>query len=92
MDLIDRTAAIEELYEWELCYDWNDYCRENSENPWIVSPGDIVDKLPSAQPEITRCKYCAKHSESGLCGRWSMYGTVTTKDDDFCSYAERRKE
>lgn len=43
------------------------------------------------QDDIIRCKDCYKHRKSGLCEGWSRYGTITTKDDDFCSKAERIK-
>lgn len=46
--------------------------------------------LPSAQPEVIRCKYCKWHNEeTNQCNRQicaSMY------DEDFCSRAERRTD
>lgn len=40
---------------------------------------------------LTRCRDCKHHSESGLCKAWSMFGTVTTDDADFCSRAEPKE-
>lgn len=45
-----------------------------------------VKQLPSAQPEIIRCKDCKfadKYNHCSIVGFWS-------KPDDFCSYAERK--
>lgn len=46
-------------------------------------------QLPSAQPEIIRCKDCKHTDEDGVC-QHSM-GLVIQDDDDYCSYAERRE-
>lgn len=40
--------------------------------------------------EIIYCKYCKRHSESGMCKVWSMFGTVMTEDTDFCSRAKKK--
>lgn len=48
-----------------------------------------IEQLPSAQPEIVRCKDC-KHYDDGLCRRWK-YSHVTS-EDSFCSGAERRED
>lgn len=73
-DLIDRQAAIDEAKHYiEIGYD-----------------SDIIhtlENLPSAEPEIIRCKDC-KHYDDGLCRRWK-YSHVTS-EDSFCSGAERR--
>ncbi len=52
---------------------------------------DAVCNIPSAQPEIVRCKECvhydlAKNGYNGQCNR--QYATFYA--DDFCSYGERR--
>jgi len=51
-DLISRQAAIDALFDWEMTYDWDDHCREEDPKPaYIVSPSDVIERLPSAQPE-----------------------------------------
>ena len=55
----------------------------------LMDLADDVRNLPSAEPEIIRCKDCKHRSKSGLCNMWSVFGTVTTDDDMFCSYGER---
>lgn len=48
-DLISRAEAIEALFDWELCYTWDEHCKEEMDSPYIVSPSSVIDKLPSAQ-------------------------------------------
>lgn len=50
---------------------------------------DTLVTLPSAQPEIIRCRDC-KHHDGIRCFRWNS--TIITGFDDFCSNAERRSE
>ena len=51
-DLISRQAAIEAVFDWEMTYDWDEHCREEDPKPaYIVSPSDVIEQLPSAQPE-----------------------------------------
>ena len=50
-DLISRQEAIEALFDWEMIYNWDDHCREEDAKPVsIVSPSDVIEQLPSAQP------------------------------------------
>lgn len=83
-DLISRQDAIDALYHAVRDYDTEALC--------VVNFNDAVRKIravPSAQPEIIRCKDCKHRSKSGLCNMWSVFGTVTTDDDMYCSYGER---
>ena len=51
-DLISRQEAIEALFDWEMTYNWDDHCREEDPKPaYIVSPSDVIEQLPPAQPE-----------------------------------------
>lgn len=80
-DLINRQDAIRALWEdIEDCFVLHDA---------IKSIQGVPSAVPSAQPEIIRCKDCKHRSKSGLCNMWSVFGTVTTDDDMFCSYGER---
>lgn len=104
-DCISRQAAIEALFDWEMTYDWDDHCREEHPKPgYIVSPSDVIEKLPSAQPEIVRCKDC-KHRYTDECpmryiewverdeyGEYELRDIVHdyTEDEKFCSEGERR--
>lgn len=75
-DLISRQAAIEinQSYHGQM---------PNEVNHRIWKE---INELPSAQPEIVRCKDCIFH---GLC-RTSPKWAVAPKDDWYCADAERR--
>ena len=59
---------------------------------------EVVKRLPSAQPEIIRCKDCIyfdrytdgieKYQWDGFCADWAR----NTYEDWFCSRAERKGE
>ena len=52
--------------------------------------GRDVDRLPSAQPDIIRCKDCRYYDHEGLqCLDIYGYGR-RWEENDWCSYAERR--
>lgn len=56
-----------------------------------------VEQLPSAQPEIIRCKDCRYASPNGVYGckleRFSIHDNdERLYSDDFCSCAERRTD
>lgn len=84
MDLISRQAAIDAL-NLQLS-DWNcDY------NVPVCDCIEIIERLPSVQPEVIRCKDCkfANSLKIGIVCR-NMSHSVT--ENDFCSMAERREE
>ncbi len=78
-DCISRQAAIDAHYE---------YCNKHPDAGFPVWSLKILEDLPSAQPEIIRCKDCIFH---GLC-RTSTRWAVAPKDDWFCADAERRTD
>lgn len=45
---------------------------------------------PKVVGELIRCRDCKHRSKSGLCNMWSVFGTVTTDDEMYCSYGERK--
>jgi len=58
-ELISRQAAIDALCDWEMTYDWDDHCREEDPKPeYIVSPSDVIKRLPPAEPKKGRWLYC----------------------------------
>lgn len=83
-DLIDRQAAIDAARQ---------YCIDN-----LIEDADYhsdgieyeLNNLPSAEPEIIRCKDCRYYrrmiDQDDLC----KYRQMQVFDDDFCSRAERR--
>ena len=78
-DLISRQAAIDELEYAAWGKEWDKALAKA-----------MLESLPSAQPEIIRCKDC-RHR-----GRLECPFGITVfdapKDDEFCSHAERRTE
>ena len=95
-DLISRQAAIDALHQWEQEYTWDEYDAKYS--PSVVSPSDVIAELPSAQPEIVRCRECKRwntvldrnKAEYGLCQNRSQL--AATKADFYCADGERRSE
>lgn len=73
LDEMDIVGDEREQYEWGLGL--------------IESYIDDVEQLPSAQPEIIRCKEC-KFYDGRPCGIVDWYNTA----DDFCSRAERKEK
>ena len=88
-DLISRQAAIDAAVE--AADEWDGgYSRSREE---IITLK--LRMLPSAQPEIIRCKDC-KYGEQDEIGRWYCRGLGCQMGDDdgngFCSDAEKREE
>ena len=77
MDLIDRQAAIDAVTPFDDEYRIR----------------DAIENLPSAQPEIIRCREC-KYNDmpptAGNAGCTLLYGM--TNQNGFCSLAERRED
>jgi len=81
-DCIERQAAIEVLEERLHANGYSNVALVSELNRSI----GYLMRLPSAQPEIVRCKDCIFH---GLC-RTSPKWAVAPKDDWYCADAERR--
>lgn len=106
-DPIDRQAAIDALDEirhalWEIDIPSPTVPEYVEHHKQVQSVWKLLDKkqkelyvLPSAQPEIIRCKDC-KHSEHWYrdkrrCFLWHDSG-IDVFEDGFCNYAERRTD
>ena len=85
-DTISRQDAIDEIREW----------KSRMTTDGMI---DRIKALPSAQPEIIRCKDCKWHKkeigwnriEYMVCDK-SVINKPIRNDDDFCSRAERRTD
>ena len=80
-DLIDRQAAIDALSQYPF--------------EKVVNCVSIIEELPSAQPEIIRCKDCRYYQDNNdgyphINCKWDA--NETPDADDFCSGAERREQ
>lgn len=82
-DYISRQDAIDALAELQ------GKASTKAELKGISKVWKRIKKLPSAQPEIIRCKDCRKNPKWEWVG-CPMTGKDTRKPDDFCSYAERK--
>ena len=76
--LIDAGALIAEMHNVIL---------EDGEDRRIFY--EVIERQPTiAQPEIIRCRDC-KLRDTEYCNM--AHGFMGMKDDDYCSYAERRE-
>ena len=91
-DLISRQAVDDAIYDYSRACDV-DYAQ-------IM---EYIDKLPSAEPEITRCKDCGHfHYDTPyviqgvpvlgheVCDFWG--DGCKTSENGYCSFAERRTD
>lgn len=97
-DLISRQAAIEAVEE----VDWYSQNRNkdmvsganSAEHQAWYKAEDIytaLERVPYAEPEIIRCKDCRWFGRIG-CAIRIVDDSDKPKDDDFCSFAERRTD
>ena len=84
-DLISRQAAIDAIKKA--------MCEDGFRSSTAIAY-EIIRHLPSAQPEIIRCKDCKFYTEmrtdlkTGICSLACRH----LGDDGFCSEAERRTD
>ena len=94
-DLISRADAIDEAEEWiEAVYCGHDEQRERDAIKHVING---IKKLPSAQPDIVRCKDCkfahiTYGGEVKYCDIWFPEESHYMDTDNFCSFAERQEE
>lgn len=85
-DLISRQDAVTQLSHNKI---GDDDCD-------VIIQRDIetIKQLPSAEPQIIRCKDCKHRDKFGCCKHWEGWAQgdmpIATDDNDFCSYAEQR--
>lgn len=83
MDLIGRQAAIDAVMETEPYI--------GTENIVYQRTDDVIaniNKLPSVQPEVIRCKDCKRYDAHKHRCKWWNHGVSNI---DWCSYAEPYK-
>lgn len=87
-DLISRQDALSFLRNWERVkdYSWG-------ERNIIKATINEIESLPSAQPEIIRCKDCKWCEDAdGLMCKNTASWVVATDYDFGCVLAERRQD
>lgn len=88
-DLIERQAAMEALDKiFPVDPMRNDYTQGIACGAALAKI--YVEQLPSAQPEIIRCKDCKWHN--GEINQCNAQICASMRGEDFCSRAERREE
>ena len=93
-EAIDALEKVAELFPWRVPGNRDSYDRYNEAWNDAIGRAEIeIEKLPSAQPEIIRCKDCKHYlhdEEYGFdwCNR--MSGVFRAKPDGFCSWADMR--
>lgn len=87
MDLISRQQAIDALEAYKNCI--KAVLGDENGNGFItivITCRNIIDELPSVQPEIIMCKDCM-YFDKGWCNLDTSMGM-----SDFCSRAKRRTD
>lgn len=88
-DTISRQAAIEaimELVNFDTVEELRDHCKQRLCTYWsdgILDAIDAISVMPSAQPEIIRCKDCKYNGEC------SIQFVANADDKFFCGAGER---
>lgn len=90
-DLISRKQAIDAAMQDVSCI------RTHEFNAGATRAANRIKRLPSAQPEIIRCKDCKHHwthkcMDSMPIERCDLEQTFYDAEHDFCSLADRRED
>lgn len=93
MDLIDRQAAIDAIEGLPNCY--NGFS-DSYDKSYIIG---VLEELPSADPEIIRCKDCKHRTRNedrsirvGTDNWFCLVVGGLCADEFYCGYAERRAD
>lgn len=85
-DTISRQAAIDAIGEKPLAWTEGEY-ELGLQQQWEADV-NAIKALPSAQPEIVRCKDCTRYEKKRGCNL--IEGLRIATENCFCSYGERR--
>ena len=100
-DLISRQSAIDALNEQiEQCdkalgsfdISMRDGFAAKVERASLVAYRETLEYLPSAQPEIIRCKDCRWQKDQSGATAWLPCRALVTPEDFYCGRAERRTD
>ncbi len=94
LDCIDRQAAIDALGEKPLVWDDLSDFDLGKAAQWSDDV-DAIKELPSAQPEIIRCRDCKYYADNSV-PQEQMYvcdlDGYRWSPDSYCSFAERKED
>ena len=85
-DAVSRRRLLSDLKE--LITAWEKYPVMAEQIKGVEVAIGYVELIPSAQPEIIRCKDCSKWQTID-CPFFSKYITVMPNEEQYCSLAER---
>lgn len=93
-DCVSRQAAIDAIGGNEPVGDPSKMDDDDVVKMWErIRIINIINKLPSVQPEIIRCKDCKYFEvDEGINETYCYITDRDTGEDDFCSYAKKRGE
>ena len=95
-DLISRRVAIDRINKQREHLQPDIYPQDKIGDVTYRICAEFIARLPSAQPEIIRCKECKHRDKYGCCKYWKGLAMgdipIATDDYDFCSYAEQKGE
>ena len=83
-DCISRKAAIDAMEQAKEQY--------FDRRVIIGKMQNVVSNLPSAQPEIIRCKDCRWQKDQSGATAWLPCRALVTPEDFYCGRAERRTD
>jgi len=88
-DTISRAAALDALGERPVVWSDNDDYTLGERNQYDIDRL-AIETVPTAQPEIIRCRNCKFASgDSRIC---MQFGHSPIGELDFCAWAERRTD
>ena len=85
MDLIERQAAIDALGEQPDSGDWMDEWECGCRSQWEWDK-EAIENLPSAQPEIIRCKDCKHRPIATRADEGVLWGFSVEFPDEICPF------
>lgn len=91
-DTVSKKLAIDALEKWESESVWDDWLYEHRNEPGCEPPSLIVKQLPSAEPEMVKCKQCRhvyydKEFDNYWCDR--MSDPFKVEADGYCKWGKR---
>jgi len=89
-DLISRQAAIDRINKQREHLQPDIYPQDKIGDAAYRICAEFIERLPSAQPEIIRCRECKHWREDHTCREHSLVSPMMAYE--FCSRAERREE
>lgn len=78
VDAVNKIAPVDTEYECTLLD--------------ILDVRYVLTELPSAHPEIIRCKDCKHWYSDADCGMACELTNMSQPEDGFCNWAERKEE